>query len=105
MKLYLFTERNSWERERWNFFVRMTDEQASALQDLISGDNSYSLAKSDMTEPEVAERVARSLCRGYMPSWNDAGTMVQVPPKTGDHPADQLYKGKICDFCIAEKEG
>ena len=95
-KLYILKERNSWEREVWNFFVRMADEQAQGVRDHIANDSSYSLTESDLSEAQVAERVSRSTCRGYMPAWNDAGEMQSLPEPGVEDP---FYKGGISRYC------
>lgn len=98
MKLYVFKECNDWEGETWRFFVRMTDEQADALREIIKDDESYSLTGSSLSEDRVAEKVANADSDGYMPAWNDAGVLVKLP-ELSDKAADEFYKGRIANFC------
>lgn len=105
MKIYNFREANKWEREVWHHFVRMTDEQAEIVRRMIANDNSYSLKEAELTEEEVAERVKYSLCRGYMPCWNDAGTLSVIPkPEDENYPADAFYKGRIARYCTPSEK-
>lgn len=98
VKLYVFKECNDWEGETWRFFVRMTDEQAEALREIIKDDESYSLTQSNLSEDKVAEKIADADGDGYMPDWQDLGILEKLP-EPSDKAADEFYKGQIANFC------
>lgn len=100
-KCYKFTEYNSWEGERWNFFIDMTEEQHERLKGLLKGNSAYQLSDKDYSSDEVNTLIENAQL-GYL--WTDSylGYLTGLPENIDWKVEDPFYKGRIEDFCKYE---
>lgn len=96
---YKFTENNDWEGETWHFFVKLTEEEAKYLSNLVQDErleDSYSFSLKVYPEEHIDIMVQES-DEGYMPQYNKCSgpfkkSVLLVTPEEAD---EEFYKGKF----------